>query len=389
MPGEDPVAAQLALFDPDGAQQRAQDAPGLRLADGPDQAGKYVDAIEGYCEAKEVAHNTRLSFQTCRRRWLDWVGVHRSVTPMHVDSVTSADLREFLEWIYQEARGRGENAGNTHNKRRCELHAVFSWLAAEQKITSLPIFPAKRKKVRKEAGLYFLTDEESSRLYWACLRLTPPSGRADPRPFATLWQTALVLLRNYGFDTGVLFPWTKSHRSVLCWGDVYAPGLPPGREATIESRYGWLRVVRQKTNRLMLCPLEPIAAAHLEAIRPANADPKEPVLGKAGGPRPSRRFQRLCKLARLPAKIDKQTGKEIAWVVKDLRKTCSTWHNASREGSASAFLGHAGSGSMITEQHYINPLPAMVADIEALPQPEAFRSILDDSIKPPEWLFAK
>jgi len=374
------VGAQLGLWRPPGEQPA-----------GPDPIAASIDA---YLDDTEAAEGTRESYRTTKRRWLEWTKKHRSLTPVLLESLTAGDLRDWLAWCFDEARSAGDaNPENTFNKRRREMHAVLKWLFEEERIEALPRFP-KPKDQRKVAGLYFLTDQadhgelsEMERLYWAAHDMPVPPRWRDPRPIGLLWRTALVLFRDYGMDTQVLFPYKARAANVLRWKHVSPGGLPPGRVANVQCEHGWLTLKRQKTGRLMFLPLEPVVRAHLDEIRPEDVDPEEPILGRAGGMRPCQRFQRLARAAQLQDKVDIETGAVTPWVLKDLRKTCATAHNANRPGSAQYVLGH--SGGAITDKHYANALPVLLEAFRTLPQPRAFRSIVDDSIKPPAGLFAR
>lgn len=43
-----------------------------------------------------------------------------------------------------------------------------------------------------------------------------------------------------------------------------------------------------------------------------------------GGSRLNVQFRELCQLAGIKPKTDIESGEEVAWVLKDLRKTCAT-----------------------------------------------------------------
>ncbi len=382
------AAPMLALFDPDGSQDRQQRAQ---------ESGRdwtVADLIDAYLEATEAAENTRASYATTRRRWAEWLAVaanvHRSPTPMHIRSVTADLLVEWLDWVYREAQSAGDNnPANTCNKRRREMHAVLTWACRRRYLDALPAFPDERKQ-RTVAGHYFLTDEEMERLYWATYQMRRPHKWTDARSIGALWRCALVLFRNYGFDTQILMPYARQAASILTWATVRRQdALPPGRVANCPNECGWLVVRRQKTGRNLFLPLEPVVAAHLDAIRPADAKPDDPVLGYCGGGRPCQRFQELCRLAKLTDKWDVDAERVTRWELKDLRKTCATAHNANRPGSAMYVLGH--SSGTITDQHYANALPLVLEAVRTLPQPAAFRSIVDPTIRPPVGglLFAK
>lgn len=377
----------LALFDPDGDEQRS-----VACAAGGDER-TVEDLIDAYMDAAELAKGTRLSYLTTKRKWDAWRRFTlRSVRPKGANQVLAEDISEFLAWVYKQAVEAGDdNPGRSFNKRKKELHAVFAWAAKPSVgiLRAIPVFPDDRKQ-RSVAGHYFLTDEEIERLYWATHRMHTPKGWSDPRAIGALWRCALVLFRNYGLDTQIIFPFTNRATSILTWGTVYTKdALPPGRVANCPNGDGWLVLRRQKTQRPLFLPLEAVSRAHLEAIRPAEAKQDDPVMGLAGGGKPCERFQELCDLAQLTPKWDPELQRPKDWEIKDLRKTAATVHDANIPGSARVVLGH--SSGTITERHYANDLPMLVKALGTLPQPEAFRSILDPQIKPPVGvlLFAK
>jgi hypothetical protein len=430
-----------------------------------------AEAVNAYMDATEAAEGTRLSYRTTVRRWEEWLATGglapvrspgrspgmvgsetqptkldpRSIAPrveLGLTSVSADHVDDWLEWVYGQAVKAGDkNPANTVNKRRRELRAVMNWAVKRRHMRALPAFPDPREQ-RKVAGHYFLTAEapelagvgsetqptgeresEIDRLYWATYRMRTPHRWADERSIGSLWRAALVLFYHYGFDTQLLFRRDERITEVMRWSSVCPLGLPPGRVANVNAAYGWIKIKRQKTGRLLIMPLTEIAAAHLAAIRTgagseASAqragksiatrgdlrsnpgagsgdprttaepgDPDPPIFGLAGGSKPAERFRELVTLARIAEKLDVETGEPTPWVLKDLRKTCATAHNASMPGTAQYVLGH--STGVITDIHYASVLPMLLKCFAALPQPRAFRSIVDETIRPTGMLFAK
>lgn len=115
--------------------------------------------------------------------------------------------------------------------------------------------------------------------------------------------------------------------------------------------------------------------SHIKSIMPPEPDPNAPVF-LGGGARPNARFQFLCGLAGLNPKRDSETGKEISWELKDLRKTCATYYDEHVPESSIEILGHAVGG--ITYRHYAHRAPLAFKAIMTLPQPSAFRSLIDN-----------
>jgi len=95
-----------------------------------------------------------------------------------------------------------------------------------------------------------------------------------------------------------------------------------------------------------------------------------------GGARPNARFELLCRLAGLRQKRSPETGKEESWKLKDLRKTCATYYDEHVPESSVEILGHAVGG--ITYRHYAHRAPLAFRAIMTLPQPSAFRSLIDN-----------
>jgi len=335
-----------------------------------------------YLEAKKRSSSTRLKYETTKRRWSDLCFSLRSYRPMAVTECTAEVIESFLEWVYDQAVLAGDkNPGNTHNKYLKNLQAVWRWLARRRKIAVLPLFPERREQ-RTVAGDHFLTDEEMGRIYNATYRLDNPRRWGNPFSLGKAWRAALVTFRNYGFDTHVLFH--KKGVEQLCWRHISSDALPPGRVARVENAPGWIGWKRQKTGAFLILPLEPIGRAHLESLRPQGWQPVEPVFGTSSVGKPNEVFRRLCRWAGVPDKLDIESGDVSNWVLKDLRKTCATMHGPD---TGRLMLGHS-SGS-ITEKHYANSVPRLVEAIHKLPQPEAFRAILDPAVKAPELLFSK
>lgn len=377
------VGAQLALFDPGGwdVADRTREAPTASPAvpSGP----TVEEAIDQYCKAKRLALGTTRGYATTREKWRDWSSSLRSRTPMVAQAVTAEDLADFLGWVHESAESaEDDNPGRTHNKVREHLRAVFRWLMDEGRLEALVRFPARREQ-RSVRGHYYLTRAEMSSLYWATYRMKNPRGWSDSRSIGSLWRTALVLWFFYGLDTHALMYCKGKQR--LCWRHIVYTDLPPGRAAKVKCPHGWIRLKRQKTGKLLLFPMHRLVRAHLDLIRPADAQPDDPIFGKAGRSKPNDVFRALTLWAKLPEKVDAETGDVVAWIIQDLRKTCATSYGERR---GKLILGHA-DGS-ITGKHYANRLPVVCKAVRTVKSPRAFRSIIDERVKPPaEMLFAK
>ncbi len=89
---------------------------------------------------------------------------------------------------------------------------------------------------------------------------------------------------------------------------------------------------------------------------------------------PNARFQALCGLAGIRPRLDIETGEEEPWELKDLRKTCATYHDEHVPESSVEILGHSVRG--IAYRHYAHRAPLAFRAIMTLPQPSAFSAIL-------------
>ena len=100
--------------------------------------------------------------------------------------------------------------------------------------------------------------------------------------------------------------------------------------------------------------------------------------GRAGfpgrGARPNARFQELCALAGIRPRTNVETGVEEPWELKDLRKTCATYHDEHLPESSVEILGHSVGG--ITYRHYAHRAPLAFKAIMTIPQPTAFSALI-------------
>ena len=71
---------------------------------------------------------------------------------------------------------------------------------------------------------------------------------------------------------------------------------------------------------------------------PDDLDPNAPVFS-GGSSRPNTRFRLLCDLAGVKPRLNIETGKEEPWQLKDLRKTCATYHDEHMPESSIEILG--------------------------------------------------
>jgi len=82
----------------------------------------------------------------------------------------------------------------------------------------------------------------------------------------------------------------------------------------------------EQLRRKDLRPMNRLVQAHLRSLMAENSRPETPVF-LGGGARPNSRFQELCGLAGIRPRPDIETGEAEPWGLKDLRKTCATYHD--------------------------------------------------------------
>ena len=139
-----------------------------------------------------------------------------------------------------------------------------------------------------------------------------------------------------------------------------------------QSRWGWVFYRRVKTSKPFFRPMNRIVHDHLKSLLPDKLKPDAPVF-LGGSSRPNKLFRELCRVAEIKPKIDIATGKEVPWVLKDLRKTCATYYDEHLPESSIEILGHEVSG--ITHRHYAHRSPLAFKAIMTLPQPSAFAAM--------------
>jgi integrase len=128
-----------------------------------------------------------------------------------------------------------------------------------------------------------------------------------------------------------------------------------------------------KTGKAFHRPMNRFVHAHLRSIAPENRQPDDPVF-LGGGSRPNSRFGELCNLAGIKPRKNIETGADETWELKDLRKTCATYHDEHVPESSVEILGHSVSG--ITYRHYAHRAPLAFKAIMTLPQPSAFTALV-------------
>ena len=70
-------------------------------------------AAESYLRAKALSRGTRNEYLSTLRKWERWGG------GLPVEQLRRKDIREFLDWVHEQAvKDGGENPGRTANSRQ-------------------------------------------------------------------------------------------------------------------------------------------------------------------------------------------------------------------------------------------------------------------------------
>jgi hypothetical protein len=323
-------------------------------------------AIQNYLRARSPARGTRDEYNTTLKKWRAWGG------GVPIERLGRKEIREFLDWVYDRAvADDGTNPGRTANKAREQLRAVLSWAWEQDLIEAAPRFPKPRLQ-RDVAGRHYLTKAEINSLYFATHQLRRPRGWNLPIPVGKFWRAALVVLFNYGLDSGTVWRSAPFHEPIL-WRHISWSRESPDRDVKQCSPWGWLSYRRVKTGKTFCRPMNRVVHAHVKSLMPENPHPDDPVF-LGGGSRPNVRFRELCELAGIKPKLDVETGAETAWVLKDLRKTCATYYDEHMPESSIEILGHSVGG--VTYRHYAHRDPLAFKAIMSLPQPTAFNALV-------------
>jgi hypothetical protein len=290
-----------------------------------------------------------------------------------VEQLDRRVVRDFLDWVYERAiAAKGSNPGRTSNKARDHLRAIISWAWEQELIDSLPRFP-KPKPQRDVAGRHYMTKAEMNALYFATHKMRRPRGWTDPIPVGRFWRAAIVLFFNYGLDTGTIWKSKPGHEPIL-WRHISWGRQSPDRQIKQQSRWGWLYYRRVKTRKAFHRPMNRVVHAHIKSLLSEERSPDEPVF-RGGSARPNARFQKLCDVAGIEPKTSPETNTQEPWKIKDLRKTCATYHDEHVPESSIEILGHSLSG--ITYRHYAHRAPLAFRAIMTLPQPTAFMTLVN------------
>jgi integrase len=318
-------------------------------------------AVTSYLQAGNHAKGTKAEYQTTLNKWQEWGN------GVSLENLGRKEIREFLDWVHSRAVAEdGSNPGRTANKARAHLRAIMAWAWDQDLLDSLPRFP-KPKEQRDVAGRHYLTKAELNALYFATYQMKRPRGWSESHPVGRYWRCALVLLYNYGLDTGTIWKSTPSHEPIL-WRHVCWEKQSPDRDVKQQSPWGWLFYKRVKTGKTFYRPMNRVVHSHIRSLLPQQVRPDEPVF-LGGGARPNARFEELCQVAGIKAKFDIESGTEEPWELKDLRKTCATYYDEHMPESSIEILGHSVGG--ITYRHYAHRAPLAFKAIMTIPQPSA------------------
>ena len=130
--------------------------------------------VAKYLRSGNPAQRTREEYSTTLRKW------DRRGGGPPLDQLTRKEIREFLDWVYQDAAAQqGRNPGRTANKVRSYLHAVMSWVWEQDIVDALPRSP-KLKPQRNVAGRHYLTKPEINAFYFATHQMKHPRGWRYP-----------------------------------------------------------------------------------------------------------------------------------------------------------------------------------------------------------------
>jgi hypothetical protein len=304
-------------------------------------------AAGGYLRAKALSRATRNEYISTLRKW------ERRGGGIPVEQLRRRGIREFLDWVYERAvTDDGANPGRAANKAREHLRAILYWAWEQELIDTLPRFPARRDQ-RDVAGRHYLTKAEINAVTFATHKMRRPRGWDAPYPIGRYWRAALVVFFNFGVDTGTVWRSTPAHEPIL-WRQVMWDRKSPDREAKERSPWGRLFYRRVKTDKAFYRPMNRVVHSHLRGLVPEDPCPETPVF-LGGSARPNARFQALCRLAGVKARLDIETGEEAPWELKDLRKTFTTYYGEHVPESSVEILGHSVGG--ITYRHYAHRAP--------------------------------
>lgn len=335
----------------------------------------------------EASGRKKCSIQEYTRaldRWEKYWAARRGVTDAGsitqlepgCDAITTQQLAEWRAWLLA-----GEVPSNrTANKHIGVANALLA-CAADFQLASRPP-RLKPLPAIKAAPKAYLTYEQICQLYRACRVATWPRGLAHSP--ATYLRAAIVLFFNYGFRTQELFS-LHPQMTPLLWSQISSEPESPHPDGHAKCEWGWLWYLPEKQKRAkpdpLVLPLNATVASHLKSIKPTPGDKSDPRVFPF--PKCARDFygqwDEIFEEAGVKPKRSLSAAASDAvpkFHLKNLRKTCNTWHNYHERGSGEWILGHAARD--VNGSHYDNAENLICKAIAGLPQPDAFFSINSD-----------
>lgn len=327
---------------------------------------KTIQAVERHLRAFEGWWHKELEYWKCKSQ----IEIPRPV----VASLTIQHLTAF-----QQSLRNGGRTGRYANQALGSIRQILRCAEAHGLIVSSP--RVESLVAPKAAPKVYLTDEHLTALWTAAESLAWPVRRRDFQPLhcspTTAWRSCLVLWVLYGLRTQELVALEEIAQPIR-WSNIVLTEETPNPAGYTRSEWGWLVYVPPKQSWVkdepLYLPLTKHARAALEHLRPADWTPETPVCDWTLS---STSFYATWHGWTKAAGIAPKVG--TRFLVKHLRKTCSTRIKNHRPGLSSYVTGHASdrSGtSSVSEQHYENAEQAILECMETIPVPAAFDEIL-------------
>lgn len=376
----------------DGSVRAATPQRQLRLVEPDAPEAKWTlrqwwtDAVRPAMIAERKSAARLGDYETYLRRWDQWAANHRIDTPVVCD-ISPATLTQFRTWLLSEQKLNAAQA-DKHLQGVSTLlkRAVDAWI-----IPRLARLPACGRK--GEAVKFVFSSEDLDQLYKACDGVQWPSAFQDGRPCsaAPYWRAYIVGGWNYGFRPQEWWSYEKRATSLL-WSGVLWPEETEVEGRMVRSEHGWLTWRQDKTDHVMMLPMNAAVRDHLEALwselpkRSRRLDRRVwDFPYSAGTAKPSQlvtpasgwyaAWWDLVERAGLRPKLAEDSRgnrRALTHCPSHFRKTAHTLHRDRIGNAANWITGH--SGRTIGERHYYNAIAKVVESITTLPQPAAFGS---------------
>ncbi|WP_417738502.1 hypothetical protein [Rosistilla oblonga] len=248
------------------------------------------------------------------------------------------------------------------------------------------------RKVEQPAqiGKLVMSDAQLGRLMEAAADATWPyrttAGQAIEAPL--FWQAAIALFSTYGMRTQDLVRYDQRMMPIR-WGGIFPAGLSPAEDGTLESSYGWIAWVPNKTRSRkvfsMCLPLTKCTAYWLDQWRTScgRVSDSDPVFGM-----PNTKDSFYDQWSRIVTAADVRPKPRVAFddngnvqkqdrefKIKHLRCTAGT-----RADEHGATLGYENLGRWVTghvsndvfNRHYRSQEKPIMRTLESLPMPAEF-----------------